>query len=394
MSRIPPPNKGCFNATYPKVGWQEVPCVKAPDRPYPPAQGGRSENVGNGTDWTATVAAGNPISSATGSFDSVTGVMSETGTTFGANCSNPVQNVSNVFSLQLNSKPFTTRPTGIAACQTAAGCQGWQQFIYSSTANVVFMQYWLLGFGATCPAGWTSNASNGGSCYLNSSATTVPAETIANLGGMSLAASANTGFDTVKILITGDVPSLSVSNQDSVLNLAPVWQDAEFNVFGDSCSSQAIFNGGSTIVVRTQVNAGARIVPTCTVQGFTGETNNLNLVGTPATVQTSALPAIVFTESNVTGGTPSTCTASRGGLFCSGVVSSGSTNCTDAGGVDSTCASATCPQDLTLTGGGGACAAGDRKIKSLFPRKSEGSFSIMCEKQGVDPQAVAICCRF
>jgi hypothetical protein len=34
MSQTPPPKKGCFTSTYPNPGWQEVPCVKAPDRPY------------------------------------------------------------------------------------------------------------------------------------------------------------------------------------------------------------------------------------------------------------------------------------------------------------------------------------------------------------------------
>jgi hypothetical protein len=80
-------------------------------------------------------------------------------------------------------------------------------------------------------------------------------------------------------------------------------------------------------------------------------------------------------------------------LKCVEVISSGSRSCTDSGGFDSTCASATCPAEFTLTGGGGACAAGDRKIKSVFPREDSGTFSLMCEKQGVDPQAVAICCR-
>jgi hypothetical protein len=80
-------------------------------------------------------------------------------------------------------------------------------------------------------------------------------------------------------------------------------------------------------------------------------------------------------------------------LNCVEVISSGSTSCTDAGGVDSTCSSAKCPAEFTLTGVGGACAAGDRKIKSLVPRVDDGSVTMMCEKQGVDPQAVAVCCQ-
>jgi hypothetical protein len=399
MMRAPLPKKGCFNVTYPTTAWEEVSCVQGPENP---------STVGNTTDFAATVAAGNQISSATGSFDSVTGVTSETGTTFGSGCLSPVPNVADIFSLQLNTNRFTTKTTSVPGCATAAGCQAWQQFIFGTapaptgSGNTVYMQYWLFGYatgGRTCPSGWRPGAPPPNSCFLNSTATPVPAQTIANLGSMSLTASAGAGFDTVKLLTTGDVPSISASNQDSVLNLAQGWQGAEFNVFGDTCGppSQAVFNPGSTIVVRLQVNSGANIVPACqlgnpgTFTGWTGETNNLNLVGTPAAASSSS-PAIVFTQSYAAG-TAASCASIKRGLSCIGVSSSGSTSCKDAGGVDSTCATATCPPGSTLTGGGGSCAAGDRKIKSLFPRASNGTFNIACEQQGVDPQAIAICCK-
>jgi hypothetical protein len=388
MVRTPLPKKGCFTATYPRTAWEEGECVKAPDRSYA---------VGNGTDFTAAVPAGSVISSVTGSFDSVTGVIGETGTTTDSSCNNPVPNVADVFSLQLNTNSFNS-----PACKGgAAGCQGWQQFVYSSGFNVVFIQNWVLGFtppgGPRCPSGFQPGGGPAGSCYQNSAAAKVPAQTIANLSQMSLTGSASTAFDTVKLLTTGDVPSFSASSQDSVLNLAsakPGWQSAEFNVFGDGCSTQAVFPPGSTIVVRTQVDSGASIAPACQLGGFTGytaETNNLNLVGTPAAA-TSSSPAIVFTESYAGGAAPS-CSSVKRGLACVGVISSGSTSCKDSGGVDSTCASAICPQGSVLTGGGGACAAGGTMIKNLVPRPSSGTFFIMCDQQGVAPQAVAICCK-
>ena len=71
--------------------------------------------------------------------------------------------------------------------------------------------------------------------------------------------------------------------------------------------------------------------------------------------------------------------------------STNSSNCTDSGGFPSTCATVSCPAGTKVVGGGGACAAGDRRIKSLFPRDSTNSFGIMCEKQGVSPQVTAIC---
>lgn len=94
------------------------------------------------------------------------------------------------------------------------------------------------------------------------------------------------------------------------------------------------------------------------------------------------------------------CCVYRGGgggaqpvLECVVADSTGSFSCQDAGNFPSTCATAKCPAGYTLTGGGGACAAGDRKVKSLFPRFSAGEFGITCEQQGVAPQAHAICCK-
>jgi len=78
---------------------------------------------------------------------------------------------------------------------------------------------------------------------------------------------------------------------------------------------------------------------------------------------------------------------------CLEVSSSGYTSCKDAGGYDSVCATASCPAGYTVTGGGGSCSAGDRKIKSLFPRFNKGEFAITCESQGVAPQVSAICCK-
>ena len=52
-------------------------------------------------------------------------------------------------------------------------------------------------------------------------------------------------------------------------------------------------------------------------------------------------------------------------LNCVQVSSSGSTNCTDAGGAASTCAFVTCPGGSTLTGGGGACDAGASESRAF-----------------------------
>ncbi len=300
MSRAPTPQKGCFTATYPNTTWQEVPCTTAPAVPYPPARGPQSDTVGNGNDFTAEVSGS--ISTAIGSFDSVEGVTSETGTEYSDGCSISGTNVANTFSLQLNANFFTG-----SACDDAANpseCRGWQQFVFSNAfsegAGVAFMQYWLINYGPTCPSGWIPYEDE--DCYENSAAVSVPAQVIADLAQLSLTGNANSdGLDTVTLSTSSDV--YSASGEDSVVNLALGWQEAEFNIFGDGCGSEANFNDGSALVVRTSVDNGTTNAPFCEDQGFTGETNNLNLVD-PCNTVGGASPAIVFTESKSGESTP------------------------------------------------------------------------------------------
>jgi FG-GAP-like repeat len=297
MARVPLPKKGCFTSSYPSTEWQEVPCTTAPAHPYPPARGPRPDTVGNGNDVSAQVTG--HISEAIGSFDSVTGVTS---------VSSP-GGVSG-FSLQLNANFFTT-PT----CNGAANpsiCLGWQQFVYSNT-GIAFVQFWLIHFNATCPGGWNTFTPQGTTeidCFMNGAAVNVPVQTVANLANLSLTGQANAGgLDTI-IMATGS-NLYSVQNDDGVVNLAQGWQAAEYNIIGDCCGSQATFNSGSTIVVRTSVDYGSPNAPSCSSQGFTGETNNLSFVQASAAPPKESLPAVVFTESNI-GGTTSPCASATG----------------------------------------------------------------------------------
>ena len=279
------PGRGCFTASYPTVVWQKTRCVTAPFVPYLPVQHPLSmpevgrQTVGNGVDYSAQVS-GAPIFEATGTFDSGTTVASV-----------------GSFSLQLNSSFFTS-----PACSTAlvpAVCQGWQQFIYSSTANVVFMQYWLLNYNTTCPAGWSAF---GGDCFTNSPATTLTGGplTAANLAGAVFNGIATAGNDTVS-LSDGSLAA-AVSNPDSMVNLSTNWTTAEFAVVGDGGGSQANFGAGTTLAARTSVDNGASAAPTCVMEGFTGETNNLDLAPTPS-ITGGVNPAIESIR-NSTGGVP------------------------------------------------------------------------------------------
>ena len=275
--------------------WQEVPCTTAPAIPYLPARGPRPDSVGNGHDVSAQVTG--HITEAIGSFDSVTGVTSETGT----NPYTQATNVPNVYSLQLNSNFFTTSTCNGAT--NPSNCRGWQQFVYASDNShpEAFMQYWLITYGSNCPSGWMSFS---GDCYRNSSAVAVPQQAITNLVNLSLTGQANAGGIDTFILAVGST-LYSVQGQDNVVNLAQGWQQAEFNVVGDGSGSAANFNSGSTLVVRTSVNYGSPNAPSCSGSGFTGETNNLNF-GTAPTAQQESLPAVVFTESSA-GGAASPC---------------------------------------------------------------------------------------
>ncbi|MGC2077281.1 MAG: hypothetical protein WA728_14830 [Xanthobacteraceae bacterium] len=121
-------------------------------------------------------------------------------------------------------------------------------------------------------------------------------------------------------LTVGDT-AYSAPGDSNIPDLGQHWQIAEFNIFGNGDGSQAVFNTGSTLVVRTVVDSGTTSAPTCDEQGFTGETNNLTLTSTaipppenaPVYRMASHLPvlpgypaspfgpSLVFTESNAAG---------------------------------------------------------------------------------------------
>ena len=151
--------------------------------------------------------------------------------------------------------------------------------------------------------------SEGVNWYCNTSPTIVPHVSAAQLWETTLTATAAGDGDTV-VLTTADAAAIAaLPASDGTLNLAQHWNAVEWNVFGDCCRFQAVFSPGSTLVVNTTVNGGA--VATCVQEGFTGETNNLSLVGTPT--QNSAPPAIVFTQSDAAGRTPASCVFAPGG---------------------------------------------------------------------------------
>ena len=303
MTQIPTPKNGCFTADFPQREWREVPCTTPPDKPYPPAIGHRPQIVGGSNDFAAEV--GGTLIAAEGSFNSVTGVTSESGNVGGS-----APAVANTYSLQLNTKPFTT---SVCSPSPNPGCQGWQQFIFSN-AGTAFIQYWLLRYNTTCPSSWNTfsfPSSTDIYCWRNGpNAVAVAAQPITSLASLRLGANAGAGGMDGVIMTTG-AGTFSASNNGNMLNLAANWSGIEFIIVGDCCGSQANFNAGSTIVVRTTTHSGTTSAPNCVLEGFTGETNNLNLVGTPG-VGTGPSPAVVSTQSNVAGGAAASCASASG----------------------------------------------------------------------------------
>jgi hypothetical protein len=248
-----------------------------------------------------------PVSSAAGVLDSGTGV-------------------GNGYSLQGNTNTFNT-----LLCNGVAGCVGWQQFVFENqfpvtgqgTKSFIFMQYWLIncqgkcgGTGVPCPANppppappwnsFTDPVTGVQSCFRNNTGSPdfLPNQLVGALDDVSLLGGVDPSFDYVMLGLSDG--TLYEADEPSVLGLGsypPGWKDIEFDVFGQSGGSQAIFNANTTMRPRTglwRVN-GTVDPPSCLNKSFTGETNSLSLVPNsccPVFPHDDAQPFIEFTESN------------------------------------------------------------------------------------------------
>jgi hypothetical protein len=304
MARTPFPKAGCYTASYPSTQWQEVPCSTAKAVPHAPATEPKPHNVGGGgatPDYSAQVK--KSLSSATGSFDSVIGATGESDSQAG----------NENFSLQLNTNTFTPSPSSL--CDNPK-CYAFQQFIYDSPGNV-YIQYWLVNHGSTCPTQTVPNTNSTWSyspatqpgaaagCFINGHQTPVPTQTITELAGLRLTGNNSPGDHSVKVEISAGTQYGGLDDGD-FLGIGTQWNIAEFNVFGAGNSSTAVLtpNPGTTIVVRTSVDNGTTNAPTCFQGVFTNEQNSLNPVKVSPCCQIGgASPAIIFTESNTSSAT-------------------------------------------------------------------------------------------
>jgi hypothetical protein len=262
--------------------------------------------VGDGNDISPEAPTG-LISTATGSFDSITGVTS---------VSSPIGNsgtpVSDAYTLQLNTNFFSSTT---CTASPNPGCQGWEQFVFfnDGSSGDLFIQYWLIAYNTNCPAGWNQFSFTGSTeiyCWRNSNnAVAVPNQPVTNLGQLTLTGTVSATGDSVTLSTGSNLYSVTGDNS---VNAAQGWEAAEFNVFGaggnSSGGGEATFNSGSEIVPRVRIFYGGTAAPICTAQGFTGETNNLSFGPTPPAASQPG-PATIFTESSG-GGAVSNCAAS------------------------------------------------------------------------------------
>jgi hypothetical protein len=317
------PGPGCFHASYPSTQWEVVECGR-PSPHFNPRKGRNSitNQLGDGKDYAAQASGSNLISSAEGLFLQTAGGSSVSGVR--GDVAGTKNSVANVFMLQMNTQaPFNATASSFAtpACNGApngaAGCYGWQQFLFSQTQGPapksgqtslpgapgttpgVFIEYWLYNWGSPCPVlpSWAGtgrwNDGGGGSCWFNGPMTYVPPQTAAELPGLVMTSSASAGQDVVSLSTTSGIYTYA---EPSVLSLQKVWNQVEFNVFGDCCSTEANFTGPTALVLKTSIDDGSTSAPICeSNDGTTAETNNL-MLGSCAAAGGSA-PYIEFTES-------------------------------------------------------------------------------------------------
>ena len=308
ISTKPQPKKGFFTAKFPSLEWKEIPCVDGPKYPMVPRSGIAPDTVGKSNDVAAEAPSG-IITSATGSFDTLTNVTSESGSISNAGASHP-----DTYTLQINTDFFIT-----SVCNTSPNtqCRGWEQFVFenSPSNHRAYIQYWLTNFDTTCPANFQSFPLSVGHNHCVqlsnlSGAAPTTAVPVTNLGQFTFRGAASAGADSFTMTIGGTAVSRAGDNS---VNASSGWRIAEFNIFGDGGDSHSVggtatFNNSASLVTRIRINYGGSAAPICVAQGFTAEKNNLSF-GPSAPVGSQPGPALIFIESTA-GGAPSNCAAS------------------------------------------------------------------------------------
>lgn len=295
------PGRGCYSTSYPSTTWHDAKCVTAPKVPLVPkpptgpAGHAGPDTVGNTTDYSAKVSG--QISQATGTFSNVSSGITESGPT-----DDQGSDIANDFSLQLNTQFFSSSPA-CSGSSDPSNCQAWQQFVYSydnTSTSYLYMQYWLINYGATCPSGWIAYGSD---CYTNSNAADVGTLTASQLGSVQFSGAATSGGNDSVTMSVGSGQATTVTASDSEIDLASSWNTTEWGVFGNGGGGEANFGSNASLEAVTTLTASSgSSAPTCVSGGYTGETNNLTLTATPSLGSESS-PTMASEQTDGTVGT-------------------------------------------------------------------------------------------
>ena len=292
------PSEGCFEVRAPDTVWKKVTCpsttitnpigvppsLASVSSLQPASESSSIMSVGGGTTGTV-VGVLYPTDNLYHVYTSflLQGYWSASlqGSAFSSGAFNPGE-----FSLQMNTNTFSTN-----ACNdsTNPDCAGWQQFVYSSGLNAVYIEYWILHHGAPCPAGsggtdqWRLYGDN---CWKNSSIVYPPVTPMFTSLGMWNTEYYNLDCIYLTYQENSDPATAATAGMctPTVLGLGKQWKFAEYNVFGVNDSATAVFNMGSGLVVgMTPISLGAdqSVRPVMCEPGhsITAEWNNLSLVG-------------------------------------------------------------------------------------------------------------------
>lgn len=252
------PGHGCFKASYPSLVW--IPAACGSNSTIMPT------TVGNGNDKGAAISGGY-FSRANGQVTSMSGYQYESDSKFGQN----------YFSIQLNSNTYPMTFDGHPA-------NGWTQFMFLNNwdsgagTGYIEIEWWLLNYqsGGTCPSGWKTFSSSGGeaNCYTGYLGFT-NAYDPSLLPAMVLDGLATGSQDQTTFCFGGACNAVSAA--DTVFLSQSHWTNIEWNVFGLCCYSQANFNSGLSLTIGVTGGMPDRASLSCNYQGYTGETNNLNI---------------------------------------------------------------------------------------------------------------------
>jgi hypothetical protein len=312
------PRAGCFQAMFPTEEWTVRECQETPARVHklPPMLTSRKPMISHAVGAGGTAGNGTNIlaNAVSGSFTSADGFFDPTVDVLYGNSVDLMTNATSdqAYSIQINTEFFATQACANAVTSASAPCRGWLQFYFlnDEARSRVIMEFWLLNFGATCPGegtipqvgGMPSGGSwfhdnNNTACGFDSPSVALPTQPINLLGKLRLHGEVNAGGNSQVSILLSDGTVQGYAIPDTFLQPAGHWTVAEFNVQGFNNLQQLQFNQGAALIAHLNLENGTTNAPILSVGGFTGESNNLNLVF-PGCASSGAPSSMTFVEFN------------------------------------------------------------------------------------------------